>query len=338
MPGRNALKDIPRNGVHMKKICFVLLSALLAIGLSFIPAGCGDRSSNSGTGTGTGTGTGSATGPPGTVQYGDEWITQQDMETRRAAERITLGWDFEYKIASEHYMIYSTATLDQIHEILTVAEALYTAFVGLFGPEFTLATNHPHLKVKLFKDRQEFRDVLGVASWAEGFYDGTYSNQYYDVTARNPYHWFLHEGAHQLCSEVAGIWLRQWLSEGIACYFGTSTYEGGELKLGESDVDSYPVWWADTWNLDTQIISLRFIVTGSGGPDMNTYFNYYYLHWWTLTHFLVHYNNGQYKQGFFELIRGGASLSEFEAEIGDIDAIQTKWKAYVESHIASLNF
>lgn len=267
----------------------------------------------------------------GLVQYGDQWLTPDEMAAQRDIERADLGWDFEYKIATQHYMIYSSATLEQTHLIGTVAEALYTAYRGFFEAHVALAADHPYLKVKLFKDRDEFREIaLGGGGWAEGYYDYQYCNLYYDAGAPNPYHWFLHEATHQLNHEVAALTVPGWIDEGIACYFGTSCYSAGVLAAGIYDVNSYPVWWLPTYQ-GGSIIPLENIVTGTGGPDINTYFNLYYIEWWSLTHFLFEYDGGRYRLGYFQVINGNGTLQEFEQHIGDIDAIQTEWYAYFNS-------
>jgi hypothetical protein len=300
-----------------KKTYLVLLAGVLAIGLCCIANGCAG-------------GGGSATADPhaGLVQYGDEWLTPEEMESRREIERADLGWDFEYKIATAHYMIYSSATLEQTQLIGTVAEALYSAYVAFFGPHFTLPADHPYLKVKLFKDRDEFRAIaLPGGGWAEGYYDYQYCNLYYDATAANPYHWFLHEATHQLNYEVAGFSNPMWIEEGIACYFGTSRYVAGTITPGNYDTNSYPVWWLPSYQ-GGGVIHTSNIVTGTGGPDMDTYFNLYYIQWWSLTHFLFHYDGGKYKQGYMELIKGSGTLGEFELHIGDIDTIHSEWYSY----------
>lgn len=305
----------------MRKICIAPVVCALILCLMAVHTGCAGKSS-------------SDTAPDphaGLVQYGDEWITPEEMEALREVEWTDLGWNFEYKIATAHYMIYSSATLEQTRHIGTVAEALYLAYFNFFSPSFSLATGHPRLKVKLFKDRDEFRDIAlgGMPSWAEGYYDGQYCNLYYDAAAPNPYHWFLHEATHQLNYEVAGFSVPQWIDEGLACYFGTSRFADGTITPGDYDANSYPVWWLPSYQ-GGGVIHLRNIIDG-GGPDFNTYFNLYYLEWWSLSHFLFHYDSGRYKQGYFDMIKGSGTLAEFEQLIGDIDTVHAEWYSYFNS-------
>ena len=272
-------------------------------------------------------------GHEGLVQYGDEWVTPAEMEARREAERLEVGWDFERKIACGAFIVYSTATAEQTDEICTVAGAVYEAYVGFFGAARTLPEDHDPLLVRLFGTRDEFRHiVLDDEGWAEGLYDGLYCNMYYDAEAANPYHWFIHEATHQLNWEVAGMDTVQWLEEGIASTFGTSRYVDGELRLGETDVDAYPAWWLPQWDLATQVIPLDAIVSGVGGPDMDQYFNYYYLEWWTLTQYLVYADDGAHLEALHAMFDDpGLDVATFEALVGeDLATVQDGWLAWIE--------
>jgi hypothetical protein len=71
------------------------------------------------------------------------------------------------------------------------------------------------------------------------------------------------------------------------------------------------------------------ILTGQGGPSMDEDFNRYYLHWWSLVHFLMHYENGKYRAGLCRLIAEGGVLPAFEKHIGPVEAIEREWYAYL---------
>jgi hypothetical protein len=199
---------------------------------------------------------------------------------------------------------------------------------------------HDKLRIKLFKDRDEFRSFNPHCGWAEAFYSTPYCYQYYSAKEANAYHWMVHEGTHQLNAEVAKLSIAQWLDEGIATYFGTSRIVEKRLALGEIDRHTYPVWWihtlATTGNLESDkknisVIPLRAIISGHGGPDIDKSFNLYYLHWWSLTHFLLHYENGKYRNGVAQLLNSACDVKSFEEYIGDIDRVEHEWHGYVLS-------
>lgn len=215
---------------------------------------------------------------------------------------------------------------------------LYTAYRDCFPAH--PAPRETRLKIKLFKDRTEFRLCNRVRGWAEGFYRYPYCYQYYSEGEVNPYHWLIHEATHQLNTEVAGLDLPRWLEEGIADYFGASRIISNQLALGEVDTNTYPVWWLDalansgdlaTDRTNGSLISLQVIVDGQGGPDLNTAFNLYYLHWWTLTHFLFHGADGRYRAAIWPLMRDGAGKDAFRRHVGDFESVEKEWYAHVQS-------
>ncbi|MBN2180334.1 MAG: hypothetical protein JW715_00360 [Sedimentisphaerales bacterium] len=239
---------------------------------------------------------------------------------------------------TEHYIIYSTATDEQTEEIASVAEIVYDGYRKFLAQLGKTIEPHPKLKMKLYKDREEFRRCNHVTNWYEAFYRRPYCYQYYSSQEKNPYHWAMHEATHQLNYEAANLSLLQWVSEGIACYIATSKIAEKSLQTGEIDRNTYPVWWlhiiAASGDLQTDkdnlsIIPLRAIISGQGGPDLNEYFNLYYLHWWSLTHFLMNYNDGQYRDGFGRLISEQGTLLSFEKNIGKIEDIELQWYQYV---------
>ncbi len=245
-------------------------------------------------------------------------------------------WHPTVTMETAHYAISSTAMRAQTEEIGRVVEELYLAYSNQFSslPKFDKA--HPKLKMKLFKNRDEFRRINPGLGWAEAFYRKPYCRAYYSASEVNPYHWMLHEAVHQLNAEVAHLELAKWLEEGLADYFATSRFLSGKLALGRLDPNTYPIWWIDEIattpdlgaNLQNKsVIPLRAIVSGSGGPGMNRNFNLYYLHRWTLTHFI--FETPKYRGHAFTLMKAGGGTKAFEEQIGPLDQVQTEWHAHV---------
>jgi hypothetical protein len=194
------------------------------------------------------------------------------------------------------------------------------------------STNHPKLQLILYKDRDELRRINPGLGWAEAFYKRPYCRAYFSAEEVNPTHWMLHEAVHQLNEEVAHLNLEKWLEEGSAEYFSTSRIYKDRLLLGSVDINTYPVWWIDeiATEPDLQanvrngsIIPLREIITNRSGPLMRTHVNLYYLHWWTLTHFVFENPNA------VKLVEAGGSLNGFEKWIGPLDQAQTGWHAHI---------
>jgi hypothetical protein len=247
-------------------------------------------------------------------------------------------WAPKARMETDHYAVSSSATAAQTREIALVAEIVYDGYGRLMGQLRQQVRPHPKLKVKLFKDRREFRRCNRVWGWAEAFYRKPYCYQYYSADEVHPHHWMMHEATHQLNAEAAGLTLPQWLDEGIATYLSTSRIVDGSLRLGEVDTNTYPVWWLDllatSGDLDADkangsVIPLRAIITGHGGPNLNKRFNLYYLHWWSLTHFLLEHEGGMYREGLGRLVATAAGLPDSEKHIGQIDAVERQWYTHV---------
>jgi len=245
-------------------------------------------------------------------------------------------WKPARVVETKHYIIASTATQEQTEQIGRVVEMLYAAYSNRFAMLPTFQRQHPKLKLLLYKDRKEFRWVNPNLGWAEAFYRKPYCRAYYSEREMNPYHWMLHEATHQLNAEVAQLKLAKWLDEGLADYFATSRIRNGQLMVGRIDPQTYPVWWIDDMATATNlpacvtngsVIPLRAVITDRGGPSMNQYFNLYYLHWWTLTHYL--FEDAKFRDGAMKLLEDGATLDAFEKDIGSVDSVSPDWFRHV---------
>lgn len=256
-----------------------------------------------------------------------------------AGEKIYRRWTPTHTHTTTHYEILSSAQRPQSFETGNKVEALYTAYGETFKTWPQLLEPHARLKLKLFKDRAEFRRCNRGIGWAEAFYRTPYCHAYYSAEELNPHHWMLHEAVHQLNHEVAHLDLAKWADEGLSEYFSTSLLRDDRLEVGHVDRNTYPVWWLDELKLsgnlpqdlaDGTVIPLRAILNGYGGPSLNDNFNLYYLHWWSLTHLLFEGQHGKYREQVAPLLCDGASLESFEKRIGPVDRLQTEWYQHLQ--------
>lgn len=256
---------------------------------------------------------------------------------------IPRPWDPTLTLDRRHHRIFSTATRAQTEDTAGALEHLYIAYSNRCGALPTFQRAHPLLQVKLFKDRPEFRRINPGLGWAEAFYKEPYCRAYFSGAENNPYHWMLHESVHQLNHEVAHLNLAKWLEEGLAEYFSTSRLETNGLNLGRIDPNTYPVWWIDEIAISSDlaenlrngsVIPLQAIVSHRGGPNMNRHVNLYYLHWWTLTHFI--FESPVHRHHALSLVQDGGGLAAFERRLGPINRVQTEWHAHVRKLKADL--
>jgi hypothetical protein len=245
-------------------------------------------------------------------------------------------WHPAITLETAHHTIYSSATRQQTEKTAHAMGFLYIAYSNRMGPLIQFSSNPPKLKVKLYKDRDQFRWINPGLGWAEAYYREPYCRAYFSDAEINPYHWMLHESVHQLNREVAHLKLEKWLEEGLAEYFSTSRLTSNTLVLGQIDRNTYPIWWIDdiatspdlAENLrNGSVIPLRVIISNRGGPSMDSQFNLYYLHWWALTYFV--FEDPRYREHALELVRRGGGLEAFEQVIGPVEQVQPEWHSYV---------
>lgn len=240
-----------------------------------------------------------------------------------------------------HYRIHSTATAAQTRQVADAVESLYRSYASVLPvPEDGV----DRLSLVLYRDRAEFKRNNRSRPWAEAYYLRPHSYAYFDANARNPHHWMLHEATHQLMRERSGVPRVKWIDEGVASYFGSGRLEAGVLHPGDADPDTYPIWWLSgqelSGNLERDIASGRIIpleqlISGQGGPDENRYFNLYYIHYWSLSHFLFHYRDGLYAERYKQLIAEGGTLQNFTRVIGPPQRVQREWYAYLLQIVAN---
>lgn len=248
----------------------------------------------------------------------------------------------EYR--TDHYAIFSTAPPKQTVQVAAAVESLYRAYGHFFALVETPATEE-RLKLILYRDKQQFSRYNTSMPWAEAFYRKPYCHAYFAQNTGNPYHWMLHEATHQLNTERAGFAQAKWINEGLATYFGTSRLENHRLYPGRIDPETYPIWWLDRLPLsgslqrdlkEKRLIELRKVIDGTGPAIGGSYLNVYYIEYWSLSHFLFHYQDGKYAQAYRKLMRGRGTLAEFEAAFGPVERIQQEWYDYLRDKQAEL--
>ena len=242
-------------------------------------------------------------------------------------------WNATNHRETAHFTISSSATPEQTIAMGDASERLYRAYAKRFSTLSRYQANHPRLQMLLYRDRDELRRINPGMGWAEAFYRKPQCRAFYSADERNPFHWMLHEAVHQLNEEVAHLDLEKWLDEGLAEYLSTGRVRDGELVPGTIDAYTYPVWWiasiAKEGDLakdlaNGSIIPLRAIIEDNG-PDMDDHVNLYYLHWWTLAHFIFETRPNE----ALKLLEAGGTLEAFERLIGRVETVQPQWYAHV---------
>lgn len=235
-------------------------------------------------------------------------------------------------VDTRHYRIHSTASPEYAANVGEALEVLRAAYAGMFPiPEAT-----SRFAVVLYGSRAEFSRHNRSSPWAEAFYLDPACYAYFDAKALNPYHWTLHEAVHQLARKGSGFRRNRWIDEGLASYFSASQRADGRLQPGNVDPTAYPVWWlTDVTTTHNMPIGLGVLLTGKGGPEVDTHVNQYYLSAWSLTHFLLHHDHGRYAGAYRAFLEAGGDADAFAKHIGRIDTIEAAWIPYFRSQIAT---
>lgn len=208
---------------------------------------------------------------------------------------------------TEHYRIESSATPEQTREIGLTAEIVYAGYAELMTELQHEIHSYPKLKMKLFKDRDEFHRC-NLVGWADGLLPPALllSVLLFCGRGAHPYHWMMHEATHQLNAEVARLVLPHcgWTRASPAICRPAGSWRTGSVWArstptpipcgGSTRLDSQASW---SWTRRPGGPSLRAILSGDGGPDLSKHFNLYYLHWWSLAHFLIQCDNGMWRAG-----------------------------------------
>jgi len=243
----------------------------------------------------------------------NRWISA--AEDAKAHRKIEAGWDVE----TEHYAIRTNQSIEAGVGLGVKLERLYrvwqqmfiryyaseTAVVALFDGRAKTAANEPRLSVAYFRDRDDYNRSLRAVQPNIGITTGLYLDSVHrayffageDADDRD----LVHEGTHQLFHQSrlvapdVGRKANFWIVEGIAMYMESLGREGDYDVLGGLDdprmvaaqhrllVDKFYVplaeltrYGMEQLQADPRIATLYSQAAG-------------------LTHFLVCYDNGRYR-------------------------------------------
>lgn len=274
----------------------------------------------------------------GLMLFGDEWVNTNEELLRN--ERKKVGWDFDLKIRSAHWVIYTDASEEVALRVLKVAEATFEAFVEDMIGTLPIKPAPKAMRIFLFKDRERYQKEARLpTAWAEGYYNSSRAACfcYYDArNDKNPTHWIVHEAVHQLMfeliSEPADV--TNWLSEGYACYFGTSKLVGGELKLGQVDPDTYPAWWRSRYAPEKFMTLSDLLDVVGPNLDRQRDPNPFYLQSWLFVHYLLHGEDGKHRKAFrsflVQAVQGKSRTPTFEKIVGRLADLEAGYLKYAK--------
>jgi hypothetical protein len=70
------------------------------------------------------------------------------------------------------------------------------------------------------------------------------------------------------------------------------------------------------------VIPLQAVLSGRGGPPVDEAFNLYYVHWWSLTHFLLNSDDPAYRKAVSGIVSNGDASVQ---ALGDTVVLERRW-------------
>lgn len=250
-----------------------------------------------------------------------------------------------YTLRTEHYRIETRVDRDLAVPIGEHMDAVYETYERRFP---TLRRrNAAYVRMRLLEDASEYHQFLAdndiSAGSSAGIFFWKYSNAWLTtymrgLSERKRESVLQHEGFHQFAFMRIGRDLPAWVDEGLAEYFGEGVMTAGGLQTGLAS----PGRVAHVRRLIDEGDSMPFerimAISGEewGHAVGNGAMGHLYAQVWSMAHFLVHAEGGQYEPmlvRYLELhAREWDPSNAFAQAFGefDVEAFEEAWKAYVQ--------
>jgi len=151
-----------------------------------------------------------------------------------------------------------------------------------------------------------------------------------EALTADTWHTVQHEGFHQFAVAVIGGELPIWVNEGLAEYFGEAVFTGDGFVVGV-----IPEWRRE--RIVKTIRARKFLpirqIMLLTHPEWNADLRLEnYDQAWSMVHFLIHAEEGKYRNGFAKFIRAVGAEQPWEkawlAHIGPADGFEQRWRDY----------
>ncbi len=245
-----------------------------------------------------------------------------------------------YQIRTPHYILKTNVSENFARLLARHMEAIYEEYEAHFK-DFRLEPTSRAV-IKVFRERARYDAVAPepLRGTAGGFIADSNIIMTFlgDRSREDVLRTLYHEGFHQFAHDRLGRDVPMWLNEGMAEYFAEATWSGESFITGQKPLKRIE-------NLQEAIQSRNFIPLSRLFPIENrqwmanvhkndTLARLQYDQAWSVIHFLLHANNGQYSyrlSGYLEShIAGKGPVRAFTVNFGrNIRSMQDAWKKYV---------
>jgi tetratricopeptide (TPR) repeat protein len=256
----------------------------------------------------------------GMVRFAGQWVTAAFAAERRTKEidRIRQeraedaahgAWASRWKVPTEHFRVESNLPRKRVAEYGVLLEE----FCKTVKDGLALAIPKEPLPVYIFRTRKEFKDFAksensGLTEHVVGFYRPPYKGgrEYLALfdfrdDPEDTLDTLLHEATHWIIRHGSTADVPMWLNEGLAEYFGGSTYRYKKFQAGGIQ-DARLLWFLDMVEQGT-LIPLDDL-TSDDGSKREKFGLDHYAESWLFCHFLLHARQGSYRGAFRDSVRG----------------------------------
>jgi uncharacterized protein DUF1570 len=311
----------------------------------------------------------------GFVRFRGKWLTksaytaelkkQADITKARTAELAAHANFYDgWKKDTKHFEIQSNTSPEILDYYAELLETYYDLMDQRVGIDPSPMLKKTKMKVSIYKNRPEFRELTKVDPGVAGFFnfvDGEL-HFYHDYQDPSVSEWVaLHEGTHLLTFLIepqARPWI--WVNEGVADYFGAASIarnKKGKLEIQPGQLSLERILTVQQAMTDGSFVPLEKLFFLAQGDEFRAF---EYAHSWSFVYFL---NNAKpeyekaFKKFFKELYTLGKGVA-FDVQLGggnkfgswkvvqpaevrrllleklgkkDLVALEEEWKAYITS-------
>jgi hypothetical protein len=247
---------------------------------------------------------------------------------------------------SKHYRIVTDLPRQEIRELAAHMDAMYAAYSKMFSG-FPKRTTEP-VSLYLWSDRNTYiaHGASMGSDWGPSggvFFRSGAGNGVSTWVRDQSKPWLRqllqHEGFHQFAHYHLGPTLPLWANEGLAVYFEHGLLVNGKLIQGMAPKHRIDLLQQAIQNGRHFSVQELMGMTSAGWWDVmrggDGRAGIMYTQAWSLVHFLIHGNNGRYKDAFEDYLReiakGATHDVAFRAafKTSDTEAFERRWAEYV---------
>ena len=284
----------------------------------------------------------------GEVFYGKAWMPAKSADHPRAADKGAAGWDVQTRVDGKYCIVFSATTYLEAKAVAATVDSVVAEYAASFGKVRKLDLAKP-IVVHLFAAQDtfavQFKRLAKTGQDIPKGFAGGYNQNIKGLAVSTDIgmagwnsetllHSVAHETTHALDDMAAGMQMNSlptWVPEGRAIYaqyalvgrqmLPGAVNIGGTDGRGQEGEKAYP-----TASI-SRLLSLDHKTFMTAAPA-----NYAVA--WSFTHFLMHGDNGKYRDRYLKFLAGcpkACSAADFEKTVAKASELEPLYRTYVET-------